>query len=167
MRMTEEQYKKIDALYREMREKLLFTALRNEESRALAEEAVQETFQIACQEADKCCNSPNPQGWLVHTLLNVIRNAKKKRLNAQKLIEDYLAHQIRERYAAMDRLDVRLLYQNVADMEEFKLLSEMAIEGLSHKEMAKRRNISVNACKKRVQRAKELLQEKLKNDVTQ
>ena len=164
--MTEEQYKKIEELYREMRDKLLFIALKNEDSRSLAEEAVQETFQIACQEADKCCSSPNPQGWLVCTLHNVISNAKKKRVNAKKLIEDYLARQIRESYVAEDRLDVRLLYQNVADMEEFKLLSEMAIEGLSHKEMAQRRNISVNACKKRVQRAREVLQEKMKNDVT-
>ena len=164
--MTEKQHKQIEELYCEMRDKLLFAALKNEESESLAEEAVQETFRIACQEADKCCDSPNPQGWLVNTPYNVICNAKRKRANAKRLIEEYLALQIRDSYVSENRLDVKVLYQNVAGMEEFKLLSEMAIDGLSHKEMAKRRNISVNACKKRVQRARETLQEKMKNDVT-
>ena len=127
---------------------------------------MQETFRIACQEAEKCCNSPNPQGWLVNTLYNVICNAKRKRANAKRLIEEYLALQIRESYVSEDRLNVEILYQNVAGLEEFKLLSEMAVEGMSHKEMARRRNISVSACKKRVQRAREILQMKMKIDVT-
>lgn len=164
--MTEKQYKQIEMLYLEMRDKLMFIALKNEESESLAEEAVQETFRIACQEAEKCCNSPNPQGWLVNTLYNVICNAKRKRANAKRLIEEYLALQIRESYVSEDRLNVEILYQNVAGLEEFKLLSEMAVEGMSHKEMARRRNISVSACKKRVQRAREILQMKMKIDVT-
>ena len=164
--MTEKQYMQIDKLYLEMKEKLMFFALKNEESESLAEEAVQETFRIACQEADRCCSSPNPQGWLVNTLYNVICNAKRKRANAKKLIEEYLALQVRESYVSEDRLNVEVLYHNVAGLEEFKLLSEMAIEGLSHKEMARKRNISVSACKKRVQRAREILQIRMKNDVT-
>ena len=81
--MTEKQYKRIESLYFEMRDKLMFIAIKNEESESLAEEAVQETFRIACQEADKCCDCPNPQGWLVKTLYNVISNAKRKRANAK------------------------------------------------------------------------------------
>lgn len=84
----------------------------------------------------------------------------------QKTYREYLALQIRESYISEDRLNVEILYQNVAGMEEFKLLSEMAIEGLSHKEMAEKRNISVNACKKKVQRAREILQVRIKKDVT-
>lgn len=164
--MTEKQYKQIEGLYHEMWDKLMFMALKNEESESLAEEAVQETFRIACQEAERCCDSPNPQGWLVKTLYNVILNAKRKRANAKRLIEEYLALQIQESYISEDRLNVEILYQNVAGMEEFKLLSEMAIEGLSHKEMAEKRNISVNACKKKVQRAREILQVRIKKDVT-
>jgi len=38
----------------------------------------------------------------------------------------------------------------------------MAVNGRSHKEMAESRGISVNACKKRVQRAKEVLRKKIR-----
>jgi RNA polymerase sigma-70 factor (ECF subfamily) len=61
-----------------------------------------------------------------------------------------------------DSVDLHVLYGNVAHTEEFKLLTEMAIEGKSHLEMAKSRGISVDACKKRVQRAKETLQKKIR-----
>ena len=42
-------------------------------------------------------------------------------------------------------------------LEKFQLLKEMSIEGKSHLEMAQKHDISVAACKKRVQQAKEFL----------
>ena len=53
------------------------------------------------------------------------------------------------------------MYGKVAQLEEFQLLKEMAVDGLSHLEMAQKRGISVDACKKRVQRAKKFLQKKI------
>ena len=38
----------------------------------LAEEAVQETFRIACAKADRLAESENRQGWLINTLKNVL-----------------------------------------------------------------------------------------------
>ena len=61
-----------------------------------------------------------------------------------------------------DKVNFDIMYQNIVDTEEFKLLKEMAIDGKSHLEMATARGISVDACKKRVQRAKETLRKKLK-----
>lgn len=164
--MTAEQDKMITALYTEMYDWLFFTALKNEDNEALAEEAVQEVFHIACQKPEECCNSQNPQGWLVYTLYYVIRNEKKKRATAKKYLEKYLALNVREAYVSEDRIDLEVLYQNVAKTEEWKLLSEMVLEGLSHQEMARKRGISVPACKKRVQRAREELQRRLKDLVT-
>ena len=60
-----------------------------------------------------------------------------------------------------DAVNLRILYDSLADSEEFKLLYEMAIEGHSHEEMAASRGISLSACKKRVQRAKQVLQRKI------
>ena len=57
---------------------------------------------------------------------------------------------------------MNILYQDIADTDDFKLLSEIAIEGKSHKEIAQSMGITVDTCKKRVQRAKEKLQQKLK-----
>ena len=76
-------------------------------------------------------------------------------------METYLLSQLKDISFSEDRVNLSVLYEDVADMEEFKLLSEMAIEGRSHEEMAKARSISVSACKKRVQRAKEKLQKKI------
>lgn len=160
--MNAEQAKQIEILYLEMYEKLMVyarSALKNE---ALAEEAVQDTFWIACQNPEKLCRSPNPQGWLVLALKNTIRNMKSSQATAQRITEQYLVPQYMETASSEDALGVKILYGNVADTEEFKLLSEMAIEGRSHQEMASKRGISINTCKKRVQRAKETLRRKIR-----
>ena len=159
--MDTEQSKLIESLYLEMFDKLMIYARASLEDKALAEEAVQETFHTACQKPEKLCSSPNPQGWLVITLRNTIRNMKSSRATAVRIVEKYLLTQLKEVSFSEDRVQLNVLYKNVADTEEFKLLLEMAIEGKSHVEMAKSRGITVSACKKRVQRAKEKLQKKL------
>lgn len=160
--MSPEQKSIIEELYQEMYEKLMVFARANLDSESLAEEAVQETFYIACQKPENLCSSANPQGWLVNTLKNTIRNMKRSCATAKRIVETYMITQLREYSIAEDRINLNVLYENVADLEEFKLLSEMAIEGKSHEEMARSRGITISACKKRVQRAKETLQSKIK-----
>lgn len=160
--MNAEQSKQIESLYLEIFDKLMAYACSSLDNAALAEEAVQETFRIACQKPEQLCGSLNPQGWLVQTLKYTIRNMQSNRATAKRIIEKYLLTQITEFSFSEDRVDLHILYENVADTEEFKLLAEMAIEGRSHEEMAKSRSITVSACKKRVQRAKEALQRRIK-----
>lgn len=155
------QRQQIEALYMEMFEKMTVYAKVVLENEALAEEAVQETFRIACQKPEQLCRSNNPQGWLVNALKNTIRNIQKNREAAKRLVEKYLMTQLKAFSLADDRLDLHVLYEDLANTEEFKLLMEMAVEGKSHLEMANSRGISVSACKKRVQRAKETLREKM------
>lgn len=159
--MNAEQSKQIEKLYMEMFDKLMTYARSSLDSEPLAEEAVQETFGIACQKPEKLCGSPNPKGWLVLTLRNTIHNMKSSRATAKRILERYLMTQIKDISFSEDRIDLNILYENIADTEEFKLLSEMAIEGRSHEEMARKRGITISACKKRVQRAKEKLQRKI------
>ena len=164
--MTSKQKKDIEALYLEMFDRLMVYAQVNLDSEALAEEAVQETFRTACQKPESLCGSPNPRGWLVNTLKNTIRNMKRSQAATKQLIDTYLIAQCREQSVAEDPVDLNVLYGKAADTEEFKLLVEMAIEGRSHEEMARARGITVAACRKRVQRAKEILQKRLKKNVT-
>ena len=159
--MNDEQRAKIEELYLDMFDKLMVYARVGLGNEALAEEAVQETFRIGCQRAEKLCTSPNPQGWLVLTLKNTMRNMKSNRATAKRIIERYMITQIKEFSFLEDGISLRILYENVADTEEFKILTEMAIEEKSHEEMATARGITVNACKKRVQRAKEMLKRKI------
>lgn len=159
--MNVEQSKQIENLYLEMFDKLMAYARSNLDNEALAEEAVQETFRIACQIPERLCGSPNPQGWLVLTLRNTIRNMKSNRATAKRIMETYLLSQLKDASFSEDRINLNIMYENVADMEEFKLLKELVVEGRSHEEMAKARGITISACKKRVQRAKEKLQTKI------
>lgn len=159
--MTTEQNKLIAQLYEEMFDMLLSYACASLEEAPLAEEAVQETFQISCQKPEQLLESQNPKGWLVNTLKNTIRNIKRSRDHGRQILARYLATQTSDIAFSEDRVRLELTYGDLAETEEFKLLREMAVEGKSHLEMAKARGISVNACKKRVQRAKEKLQEKI------
>ena len=156
----------IERLYFEMYDMLLIYARNSLDEDSLAEEAVQETFRIVCQKPEHLFESPNPKGWLVNTLKNVIRNMKRSRESAQMLLSKYLAVQTKEIAFSETKVGLEVMYENVADTEEFKLIKEMAIDGRSHLEMATDRGITVAACKKRVQRAKETLQKKLFPHVT-
>ena len=162
--MNPEYGQRIEQLYLEMYDMLFAYARCSFAEESLAEEAVQETFKIACQKPEQLCESVSPKGWLVNTLKFTIRNMKRNRDRVQQLLStveqnDFAVY-------SEDRLPLELMYEDISDTEDFKLLVEMAVEGKSHLEMAEVRGISVSACKKRVQRAKEKLQEKLKQDVT-
>ena len=159
--MDAEQNRKIEELYREIFGKMKVYACCSLDNEALAEEAVQETFRIACQKPEQLWESANLRGWLVQTLKYTIRNIQRNRETAKRIMEKYLMTQIDDFTFSEDRIDFHILYENVADTEELKLLAEMAIEGRSHLEMANSRGISVSACKKRVQRAKETLRKKI------
>ena len=159
--MTSEQRKRIEEFYLEMYELLLIYARNAFDNESLAEEAIQETFRIVCMKPDDLLSSPNPKGWIINTLKYTIQNMKRSRDKANALLMQYLAAHSNHVAFSEDRISLEVTYENVARSEEFQLIKEMAIEGKSHLEMAKSRGISVAACKKRVQRAKEFLRRKI------
>lgn len=162
--MNPEYREQIEKLYLEMYDMMICYARCSFKEESLAEEAVQNTFQIACQKPDQLCESVNPKGWLVNTLKFTIRNMKRSREHTQLLLS--LVEQDESVTYSEDRLPLHLMYEDISDTDDFKLLVEMAIDGRSHLEMATARGISVDACKKRVQRAKEVLKNKIKQYVT-
>ena len=155
-------HREIERLYLLMYDKLFVYARSTLSNDSLAEEAVQETFRIACTKPEALCTSANPKGWLVITLKNVISNMRKNRMTASRILTDYISAQVQELAISEDGIRFELLYENIAELEEFKLIKEMAIDGRSQLEMAQSRGISLNACKKRVQRAKEVLRKKIR-----
>lgn len=159
--MNANQSKEIEHLYLQMYSKLFTYSRSVLDNDALAEEAVQDTFNIACQKPDALCESPNPKGWLFNTLKYVISNELRNRSTAKRILMDYFAANIKDILITNDQIGLEVVYNDIADTEEFKLLKEMALEGKSHLEMAQARGITVTACRKRVQRAKEFLQKKI------
>ena len=154
--------KEIDRLYLQMYSMLFEYARSSLSSDALAEEAVQDTFIIACQKPEALCGSPNPEGWLVNTLKNVLSNTKRSQNIARRILLEYFASNASDISMTNDRIGLEIMYDDIADSEEFKLLKEVALDGLSYLEMAENRGITVGTCRKRVERAKKALQKKIK-----
>ena len=160
--MNERYRKEIEDLYRQMYCFLFEYARSSLPNDALAEEAVQDTFHIACQKPEALCGSPNSKGWLVKTLKYVISNTLRSRATASRILKEYFSSQLNEISASGDLEKIEILYGDVANSDDFLLLKEMTLDGLSHLEMAKKRGISVDACRKRMQRAKENLRNKIR-----
>ena len=155
--LNTEQHAFIRQLYLEMYDMMMSyarSALKNE---SRAEEAVQEAFQIACQKPIALMNSPNPRGWMINTLKNTVRNAQHDMDRDSRLLAAYLALHSPQVAVTENRVSFEVDYGNMAHLEEFKLLEDMVLKGKSQLEMAQKRGISLAACKKRVQRAKETL----------
>ena len=158
--MTAEQDREITRLYYAMYKKLISRGLKYfGGNNSLAEEAVQETFRIACSKVNDVCSSPNPEGWIALAFQNVVRNVWRERAAAKKLL-DLFGDAKLESAVSEDHAGLHILYGDVVNTEEYKLLYEMICEGKSHLELANERGITVDACKKRVQRAKEFLRKK-------
>lgn len=160
--MEERYLEQIEALYFECYKKLETFAVCSLKNMSLAEEAVQETFRIACSKPESIAASPNPKGWLVNTLKYVISNIEKRQMVASKIISDYLGDEIDKLPAPVEQINLELLYGDVADSEEFKMIKAIALDGKSMIELAEELGITVAACKKRVQRAKKNLQKRMK-----
>lgn len=152
----------IDRLYLQMSPMLFEYARSVLSNDALAEEAVQDTFIIACQKPEALCDSPNPKGWLFNTLKNVVSNTVRRQTIGKRIFLSYVSSNVKDVSVAPDRVDLEILYDDIADLEEFKLLKEMALEGKSYLEMAEERGITVSTCRKRVERAKKILQKKIR-----
>lgn len=159
--MNARQRHEIEVLYFELFGQMRIYACSALESEALAEEAVQETFRIACMKPEQLCDSPNPRGWLFNTLKYVIQNTRKIRNRAGNLLAEYIAHRETSQNWTEDAVDPDLLFEDVLDSEEYRLVKAFALEGRSLLELALERGITLNACKKRLQRAREMLKQKI------
>ena len=159
--MEQKQRQQIERLYMEMFEHLFAYARSVMGNDALAEEAVQETFRIACLRPFELCNSPNPRGWLFNTLKNVLRNTQKSQANARRLLAEYAAVYSQKALSTQDHLCLEVTYENLADKPEYRLLHAWVVEGKTLLELSRELGISLSACKKRIQRAKEFLKKKI------
>lgn len=160
--MEERHLEQIEALYFECYKKLESLALSSLKNVSLAEEAVQETFRIACSKPESVAASPNPKGWLVNTLKYVIANIERRQMVANKVVSDYLGDEIDRLPAPAEQIELDVLYGDMADSIEFKMVKAIALDGKSMIELSEELGITVDACKKRVQRAKQTLQKRIK-----
>ena len=153
---------RMEQLYREMFPKLYMYALRIISNPSLAEEAVQNTFCIACSKEDRLFSCDNPHGWLMNTLKNVIRNMLRDRAKLAISVFDIMEE---SNISTNDEVNVDVLYSDISKTEDFQLLKWIALDKYSIREISDNLGISMEACKKRVQRAKKRLQGHIKNNI--
>lgn len=159
--LNEQQNTFIEELYRELFMQLNIFAQNVLRDRSLGEEAVQETFRIACLKIDELMVSDNPRGWLMNTLKNVISNIKRTRARWLKTV--LMAAEIQETAfsSVHNEIDPNIMFRGMISAEEFDLLKKIVLEKYSMLEAADEFGISVDACKKRLQRVKEKLRKQL------
>lgn len=150
----------VEQLYKEMYPALHTYALRILEDPALAEEAIQDAFCIACAKREQVLSNPKPRGWIMMTLKHVMQNMLRTQRKLQHLL--FLTAGEEQPMEGPELLDVDVLFGNVSDSEDFRLLKRIALEQCTMAELAQDLGISAEACKKRVQRARKRLQKKLK-----
>lgn len=155
---TPEQTQMIEGLFRGEYEDMVEFAQHILGDINLADVAVQEAFIIALRKPDKLCGSPNPVGWLYNTVKNIIMHIERDRIIFLKRnvslseIQDKLSH-YEDTYS-----EVNLEIQK---SKEWQLLTQFYVEGYSIRELADKYNISEEACKTRLKRARDKLRNKL------
>lgn len=151
----------ITKLYYEMHGRMIAYAFSVLRDRNLAEEVVQDTFCIFCTKATTTLQHENPRGWLMRTLQNVMRNMQRHRAAMNRLIMESLQVENLEELLVYDEEDVDLLYEDLAARADFQLLKRVVLDGCTMLEAAEEYGISVEACKKRIQRIRAYLKKKL------
>lgn len=141
---------------------------------SLPEEAVQDTFRIACSKYDELMNSSNPQGWLMNTLKNVIRNIRKEQANLNKYfvmtmsLDDEEFMEVcavgTDVHKRLEDTEVDLMYSDLLTEEEYRLLTLIVRYRYSILEAALEFGINIETCKKRIQRVKKKLRKILEKD---
>lgn len=151
--------KAVEKLYKEMYSVLCTYALRILDDNDLAEEAVQDAFCIACAKHQQFLSSENPQGWLMltlkHVMLNLQRSQAKLKRNIFLNVGEGMAA------APSELISIDLLFGNVSESDDFQLLKRIAIDQYTIVELSQELGVSVEACKKRVQRARKRLRKML------
>lgn len=157
--MDKSQEEMISELYRQMLNPLFAYANAILQSRGLAEEAVQETFMIACQKPDSLLSSESPKGWLVVTLKNVIRNQQriKARLSKRVIQNDEYRALIFENEAATYDDYTAVEYSDIVSPQDFAMLRRYVFDKCSMLDISKEYGLSLDATRKRIQRARNKL----------
>ena len=160
--MTTEQDQFFTQIYKERRKSLLEYAESNLHNHALAEEAVQQAFEIAWRKIDDFQNSPNPEGWIFNAVRFVVFNMASRQRTERRVIaivDEYRPDLVA---APADPLPLRVHFGDLVDTPQFQIIYEMEFNGRTLAEIAKELGISENACKKRAERARKDLQKKLR-----
>ena len=160
--MTAEQDQFFTKIYKERRKLLLMYAENALGNHAMAEDAVQQAFEIGWRKIEDFQNCPQPEGWIFRSLKFVVNNMKSRLRTERRVIaitDEYRPDLVA---APADPLPLRVHFGDLVDLPQFRIVYEMEIQDRTLAEIAKDLGISETACKKRAERARKYLQKKLR-----
>ena len=160
--MAPEQDQFFTKIYQERRKPLQIYAENALGNHAMAEDAVQQAFEIGWRKIEDFQNSPKPEGWIFRSLEFVIRNMKSRLRTERRVIAPVDEYRPDLVAAPADPLPLRVHLGDLVDTPQFRIVYEMEIQGRTLAEIAKELGISEAACKKRAERARKDLQKKLR-----
>ncbi len=159
--LNQEQESWVEQLYQEVYSSLLSYAQCALNDDPLAEEAVQDTFRIACSKVEELMRSANPAGWMMNALKHVIQNIRRRRARMNKLVVTALSVDQITIPPQTGGVELGLACKQALGEDDYKLLKMVAIDHHTMLETANEFGISVETCRKRLLRAKKKLKKAL------
>lgn len=130
----------------------------------LAEEAVQDVFQIACSKPDAVLGSENPEGWLMITLKYVIKNMQRSQISLTNLMIKVATQSDAASDSPENAVCFDAMCSAVLGESDYRLIKRVVNDRYTMLEAAEELGITVHACKKRVKRAKDKLKKYLRKE---
>lgn len=161
--MNDVERKFVEILYHDMYTKLLIRAKVSLKDDSLAEVAVQDTFRVVCENVSKLMVHPNPNGFVVITLKNIVKQILTTHTRDTAIIEKITEYIGPNAEVYNLDVDINLLYANLSENEDFILINQYITEQYTILEFAQKLGISVDACAKRLQRARTRLRKYFEN----
>lgn len=122
--------KTIEDLYADMYPKLFIYAKNSLGDFHLAEEAVQETFRIACAKSAQLIESQNRPGWLTNTLKYVIYNTRRSQAKFSNLLMIITTAAEMSPEISEDNTELAMYCTSILGKEDFELILAFYINGL-------------------------------------
>ena len=123
---------------------------------------VQDTFQVALLKIDELMEHPNPTGWLVLTMRNKVAHINRDRKLLLELNEAIIANTNDCLVFEEQESDWKERWLTVLSEKEISLFQRYYGDGYSIEIVAQENDISVDACYKRLQRARKKLRNLIK-----
>lgn len=130
-----------------------------------AEDIMQEGFIKVFSKLGQYTGGGSFEGWIRRTIVNTAINQYKKNVNHNKELdidEVRIDNQVEPR--VIDKMSVNELMGVICELPEgYQMVFNLfVIEGYSHKEIAKKLNITENTSKSQLSRARHVLQDQIK-----
>lgn len=162
MALNEEESRYVEELYTQCFHSMYVFARKLTSSNSMAEEAVQCTFEVVYEKLDKVRSSDNPPGYIVAILRNVVKNMNRARARLNGTMVNLMSLEgFPDTLTFEQAIDPEIFFYNLMTHEEFEMLTRVALDGYTIGQTAEEFGISLEACKKRIQRLKERIKKAL------